>query len=202
MITFALTGGIGSGKSSVARLFASWGVPRIDADQLARTAVLPGTSALARIVERFGPQLLTAQGELDRAQLGRIVFSDPVALAELNAIVHPAVQMLATSEMERLARLGTAWACYDVPLLFETGQEHKYRPTVVVTADDEVRTVRIMTRDGLDRAAAEARIAAQMPLSDKAKRADIVIVNNGSWAELEQAAELGLRQVKAFRHES
>src|SRR6187399_1923064 len=137
MITFALTGGIGSGKSSVARLFASWGVPRIDADQLARTAVLPGTSALARIVERFGPQLLTAQGELDRAQLGRIVFSDPVALAELNAIVHPAVQMLATSEMERLARLGTAWACYDVPLLFETGQEHKYRPTVVVTADDE-----------------------------------------------------------------
>ncbi len=198
MITFALTGGIGSGKTSVARIFSALGVAVIDADQLARAAVAPGTLALARIVELFGPQVLTATGELDRSKLGKIVFGDAAALGKLNALVHPVVQMLVTSEIERLSAEEAALACYDVPLLFETGQELKYRPVVVVVADDELRLERIMTRDGLARAAAQARLKSQMPLSDKARRADIVIANNGTWAELEREAELALNQVKAW----
>lgn len=199
MNTFALTGGIGSGKTSVARIFSTLGVPVIDADQLARRAVAPGTPALARIVELFGLATLTEQGELNRTQLGKLVFGDPEALRALNDVVHPAVQMLATSDINRLAEEGATLVCYDVPLLFETGQEDKYRPVVVVAAPDDLRLDRIMRRDGLDRAAAEARLNSQMLLADKVQRADIVITNHGNWAELEQEARLALGQVKAWR---
>jgi dephospho-CoA kinase len=102
-------------------------------------------------------------------------------------------------EQARLERAGHALACYDVPLLFETAQQDKYRPVLVVTANDEVRLERIMRRDGLDRAAAEARLRAQIPLEEKAKWADIVLVNNGSWDDLERNAARALDEVRAWK---
>lgn len=199
MITFALTGGIGSGKSSVARLFAGWGVPVVDADRVARVVVDRGTRALAEIAAQFGPHVLTEHGELDRAALGRLVFSDPDALARLNAIVHPEIRRWVDAELSRLAQAGQNLACYEIPLLFETQQQHRYRPVVVVVADDATRIERIMSRDGLDHQAAVARLHAQLPLAEKARLADIVIANDGGFTELEHAAASALARVRAWQ---
>ena len=195
MITFGLTGGIASGKSTVARLFSEFGVPVIDADQMARRAVAVGSEALSAIAARFGSDVLDAQGQLDRAALGRLVFGHPARLAELNAIVHPEVARLVDRERTHLAALGHELACYDIPLLFETNQQHRYRPVVVVTAADEMRIARMMLRDGLDRAAAEARLASQMPLSEKVRGADVVIENNDDLAHLRIEARRALDEV-------
>lgn len=198
MITFALTGGIASGKSTVARLFAEWGVPVIDADQIARSVVQPGTPALAAIVARFGSAICAADGSLNRAALAQLVFSDPNERAALNAIVHPVVQREVLVRRNQLKAQGTQLACYDVPLLFETGQEEKYRPVVVVTADDKLRVERLIARDGLDRAAAELRLSSQMPLDQKVARAEFVVVNNGSLAELNRTSKDAIERVRRF----
>lgn len=198
MITFALTGGIASGKSTVARLFAEWGVPVIDADRIARLVVMPQTPALSAIVARFGNEILTEDGSLNRQALGHIVFSDPQQLAALNAIVHPAVQHEVLLQRVKLQQQGVTLACYDVPLLFETGQTQHYRPIVVVTAHEELRIERMVARDGLDPEAARARLFAQIPLEQKVEQADIVIENNGTLTELHAAARDALERVRRF----
>lgn len=198
MITFALTGGIASGKSTVARLFAEWGVPVIDADRIARLVVMPQTPAFSAIVARFGNGILAEDGSLNRKALGHIVFSDPQKLAALNAIVHPAVQHEVLLQREKLRQQGVRLACYDVPLLFETGQTQQYRPIVVVTAHEELRVERMVARDGLDLEAARARLLTQMPLEQKVTQADIVIENNGTSTELVAAARDALQRVRLF----
>jgi dephospho-CoA kinase len=189
---FGLTGGIGSGKSTVAQRWLERGLPVINADQLARSAVAPGSAGLARLSAHFGPEVLTAAGELDRARLGQRVFSDRAARRELDAIVHPLVRQLALLHFEAIAERGEPLACYEVPLLYEVGLEQTLSPVVVVNAPAALLRARLATRDGLDEAQIEARIAAQMPLAEKVRRADFVIENDGSTAQLDERANVVL----------
>lgn len=194
---FSLTGGIASGKSTVARHWRALGLPVVDADELARRVVAPGTAGLAAIVEHFGPGVLDEQGALDRSALGRIVFADPAERRALEAIVHPRVQEAARDEFARIARTGEPLACYEVPLLFETGQHTVYRPVVVVRVDADTQLRHVMQRDGLTEEEARARIAAQMPLEQKAAQADYVIDNSGPLASTLEAAERVLASIRA-----
>jgi len=186
---FGLTGGIGSGKSSVARHLRARGLAVVDADELSRLAVAPGSRGLQQIVHHFGAGVLRANGELDRAGLGKWVFSSAEARAALDAIVHPIVRRLAAERLQELERRGEPLACYEVPLLYEAGLEQTYQPVVVVTAGLEQRKRRIATRDGLDDAQIQARISAQMPLEDKCRRAAYVIDNSGSPSELAETTD-------------
>jgi dephospho-CoA kinase len=177
---FGLTGGIGSGKSTVARRFRERGLPVIDADELARLAVARGTDGLREVVDRFGKGVLDAAGELDRKKLAAVVFGDDVARRALNAITHPRVAALSAERSAELERRGEPLACYEVPLLFEAHLEEAFRPVVVVTAPLEVQVERARARDGSTPDDVLARVRAQMPLTEKLKRADYVIDNAGT----------------------
>ena len=178
-----LTGGIASGKSLVADELAERGAVVIDADVLAREVVEPGTPGLAAVVERFGSEVL--QGDrLDRAALGRIVFADPLARADLEQIIHPAVRARA-AELERQAA-PDAVVVQVIPLLVETGQAGSFDLVVVVDADRETQRTRLIQRNGLTAAEAEARIDAQATSEARRAVADIVIDNRGTLADLQQ----------------
>jgi dephospho-CoA kinase len=189
---FGLTGGIGSGKSAVAQGWRARGLPVVDADVLARAAVAPGSEALARIVDYFGAEFVNAAGELDRPRLGGIVFSDVEARRALDSIVHPAVRKLASERFAAIAALAEPLACYEVPLLYEVGLERTYSPVVVVNAPEALRQLRLAARAGLDQRQIAARVAAQMPLSEKVRRADYVIENNASLAALREQSDIVL----------
>jgi dephospho-CoA kinase len=177
----ALTGGIATGKSWVRRRFAHHGVPTIDADTLAHAAVAPGTPGAARILERFGTAVRSADGSIDRKALGGIVFGDEKARRDLEAIVHPAVYEAIEAWFATLPPL--AFAVADIPLLYETGRNTDFN-TVVVTACTPAEQVRrLRARDGLSLEDARQRIAAQLPLAEKARRADHVIRTDGTHAE-------------------
>jgi len=180
---FALTGGIGSGKSTVAGFLRQAGVPVVDADALARQVVQPGSAGLAAVRAHFGEEVVQPDGRLDRQRLGSIVFSAPEARATLENILHPLIQKAAEQEFERYGALGHGLICYEIPLLFETEQERRFRPVVVVHVPESAQLARVTARDGLDEAEAERRIAAQIPLDHKAEQADHVIDNTGSLAE-------------------
>jgi dephospho-CoA kinase len=186
---FGLTGGIGSGKSAVAQRLRARGVPVVNADELARSAVARGSAGLARVADYFGSGILTPEGELDRAQLGQIVFCDPEARRALDSLVHPLVRQLAAERFQDLSQRGEPLACYEVPLLYEVGLERTYQPVLVVNAPLALREQRIQQRDGFDATQIAARIAAQMPLEEKVRRADYVIDNSGSLAELAEATD-------------
>lgn len=190
---FGLTGGIGSGKSAVAARLRARGLPVVNADDLARLAVAPGSVGLEQVVDYFGPGVLTASGELDRAELGKIVFSDPEARRMLDSRVHPIVRQLAAERFREIAESGEPLACYEVPLLFEVGLDRTYHPVLVVTAPLALREQRIAKRDGFDPAQIAARIAAQMPLEEKVRRADYVIDNAGTLAELAEGTDRVLK---------
>jgi dephospho-CoA kinase len=184
MRTIGLTGGIGSGKSEVARGFAARGAVVIDADALAREVVAPGTEGLAEVVGRFGEDVLHADGSLDRERLGEIVFADEAELAALNAIVHPRVA--ARTEELINAAAEDAVVVYDVPLLVENGLESGFDTVVVVDAPVEVQLHRLTTVRGMSTQQAEARIGAQASRESRRAVADIVIDNSGSLAELHE----------------
>lgn len=194
---FGLTGGIGSGKSRVAALFRERGVPVVDADELAREAVAPGSAGLADVVQSFGAGVLAPDGSLDRKRLGALVFADEAARKRLNAITHPRVRQLSAEHFGRLEQSGVTLAGYDVPLLFEVGLDQLLCPIVVVAASEATQLERILARDGLSEAEARARIAAQLPLSEKRRRADYVIENDGSLSELSQQVDRLLPQLRA-----
>jgi dephospho-CoA kinase len=183
VLKIGLTGGIGSGKSEVARRLAARGAVVIDADRIAREVVEPGTPGLARVVATFGEGVLRPDGSLDREKLGGIVFADPDKLASLNAIVHPLVG-------ERVARAqreadSDAIVVYDVPLLAENKLAPMYDVVIVVDAPDEVRIARLAEHRGMPEQDAKARIAAQASREDRLAVADIVIPNDGPLDELE-----------------
>ena len=194
---FGLTGGIGSGKSTAAALFRERGVPVVDADELAREAVAPGSPGLAQVLEAFGPQIRAADGSLDRKQLGALVFADGEARKRLNAITHPIVRRLSQERFAALDREGATLAGYDVPLLFEVGLDAVLRPIVVVVAREATQLERIQARDGIGEAAARARLASQLPLTDKQKRADYVLYNNGTPAALAAQVDAVLEKLRA-----
>jgi dephospho-CoA kinase len=195
MLRAALTGGIATGKSYALSRFAQLGAATIDADRLAREAVAPGTSGLARVIERFGPSILLPDGSLDRAALGRIVFADRIARADLEAIIHPEVYRRIGQWFADLPA-GTRVAMADIPLLFETGQEHDFDRVVVCACSPAEQLRRLMARDGLSEAAARARLDAQWPIEAKIARADIVIRTDGSYAETDRAVSRAYEMLK------
>ena len=184
-LNVGLTGGIGAGKSSVARLLAERGAVVLDADLAARAVVEPGTEGLAEVVEVFGPGMLAADGSLDRASLASVVFADAARRAELNAIVHPRVRAWMT-ERVAAAPAGSV-VVQDIPLLVESGQTAQFHFIVVVDADDATRLARLVADRGMSPEDARARIAAQAPRERRNAAADLVIDNSGSRAELEEA---------------
>lgn len=179
----ALTGGIATGKSHVRAQFEASGVPTIDADILARKVVEPGSAGLAAVVERFGCGILDEAGGLDRRRMGAIVFTDPSARRDLEAIVHPAVQQATDDWFAALDPGVHPFAIADIPLLFEVGRERAFDMSIVVACDPETQVTRVIARDGLTEAEARQRLAAQMPIDEKIRRADSVIWTNGTIAE-------------------
>ncbi|GAA5052357.1 dephospho-CoA kinase [Thermocatellispora tengchongensis] len=182
-----LTGGIGSGKSEVARRLAERGAVVIDADKIAREVVEPGTEGLAEVVEEFGAGVLREDGSLDREKLGSIVFSDPDRLAALNAIVHPRVGAR-VAELQAQAP-DDAIVVYDVPLLAENNLAPMYDVVIVVDASDEIRLHRLLTIRGMSEADAKARIAAQATRDARLAVADIIIPNEGTLDDLAEHVE-------------
>jgi len=175
-----LTGGIGSGKSTVAGFFGDLGVPVVDADQVAREVVEPGTDGLAEVVAEFGEGVLDADGALDRTALGAVVFGDAGARSRLEAILHPRIGALSTQKLMSLAQQGHPYALYEAALLVEKGSHKMMGKLVVVAVDDATQLARVKARDALDDEAALARIASQLPLSEKIAVADHVIRNDGT----------------------
>ena len=182
MVRAALTGGIATGKSYCLRHFAELGVPVVDADRLAREAVSPGSPGLAAVVQHFGREVLLADGTLDRAAVGRIVFEDSRERAALEAIVHPEVYRRIREWFVNLpAASGVAIA--DIPLLFETGHNHDFDAVIVAACRPDEQVRRVMARDGLSEHDARARLAAQWPIEEKARRADHVIWTDRTFAD-------------------
>jgi len=170
----ALTGGIASGKTTVAKLFTALGAKLIDTDQIARDIVAPPSAVLERIVARFGPGILLNNGSLDRASLRRIVFADPQARRDLEAITHPAIR----EEVERQSRqLGGPYQLIAIPLLVETGNAEHYDRVLLVDASLEAQKRRLMLRDGIDAAAAGRMLAAQATREQRRAAANDVIDN-------------------------
>ena len=179
MKVLGLTGGIGSGKSMVASMFAKLGADVLDADRLAREIVEPGQPALEEIATAFGRDILLPDGRLDRGKLGRIIFADPVARGRLNAITHPRIRERMDAEIAaRGSRPGVL--IVDIPLLYESDRARAVEAVIVVWVDQQTQLRRLDERDGLTAEEARQRIAAQMPLDEKRARADVVIDNNGS----------------------
>ena len=176
----ALTGGIATGKSRVRRRFAHLGVPTIDADTLAHAVIAPGTPGAARIIDRFGAAVRSPDGGIDRRTLGAIVFADPGARRDLEAIVHPAVYDAIHAWYAGLPP--SSFAVADIPLLYETGREGDFDVVVVAACEPEEQLRRVVERDGLPVDAARLRIAAQLPIAEKARRADHVVRTDGSHA--------------------
>lgn len=182
-----LTGGIASGKSTVASLFRAWGAFVADADEISRHALDPDTDCYEKTVAAFGRGILYGDGTVDRRKVASIVFSDKKALNLLNGIIHPYVRRIIRADSQTAyAESPKRMIVWDVPLLFETGYDEEVAKTVVVTARQSLRIERIVARDGSTRAAALRRIRAQMPDREKVRRADLVIRNNGSLEELEK----------------
>jgi len=179
-----LTGGIATGKSSVASYLEERGLTVIDADMLSRDAVRPGSSCLARIADAFGSEVLSTDGTLDRKRLGVIVFSDPEKRKLLEGIIHPEIRRLAKEHIAAVAADGQSIVFYMAPLLIEAGATDLVNEIWVVTASSEVQLERVMSRDDISRELAERIIAAQMPLKDKERFGRILIDNSGSSDDL------------------
>jgi dephospho-CoA kinase len=178
----ALTGGIATGKSHVRAEFEALGVPAIDADVLARQAVEPGTPGFDAVVARFGPGVL-AGGRLDRRRLASVVFADAEARRDLEAIVHPIVRAAADAWFDALDPARHPFAIADIPLLYETGRERDFAAVIVTACEPATQLRRVMARDGATEAEARARIAAQLPIEEKIRRADYVIRTDGTVEE-------------------
>jgi dephospho-CoA kinase len=182
---FGLTGGIASGKSTAAARLRSRGLPVIDADELAREVVAPGTDGLREIVGAFGREVLDPGGALDRKALARIAFATDAAREKLNAITHPRIARLTLERSVAIARAGEPLACYEAALIVENGAADAFRPLVVVACPEDVQIARVRSRDAASAEDALARIRAQKPLGEKVAVADFVIDTSGS---LEQSA--------------
>lgn len=181
-----LTGGIACGKSAVSARLAARGAAVVDADEVARAVVAPGSAGLAAVAARFGAGVLRPDGSLDRAALGALVFGDPAARAALEGITHP---LIAAESARRVAEALAGPAplvVYDAALLVESGRAEQFRPLVVVWASPEVQRARLVARDGLSAEQAEGRLRAQLSTERKRALADFVVENDGDLAALDE----------------
>jgi dephospho-CoA kinase len=203
-VTIGLSGGIGTGKSSVARMLAAQGAVVIDADAIVHELQAPGMPMVAELARAFGPGVLDAQGGLDRAALGAIVFRDPEARARLGAIVHPKVGAEFARRIAEARASGARVLVLDIPLLFEgrragTGSaaQMKFDATVLVYAPEALQIERQIARDDCSREEAVRRVRAQMPIEEKKALADYVIDNSGSLEETERQVREVLSRIVA-----
>jgi dephospho-CoA kinase len=184
MLLVGLTGGIGSGKSTVAKLLEERGAVVFDADVLARAAVEPGTPGHDAVVERFGADVLGPGGEIDREALASVVFADPAARRDLEALVHPEVRRLLAESCEAYRDTDRV-IVFSAPLLVETGMHTAFKVLVVVSAPVQTQIERLLRDRGMSEEQVRARVAAQAPLEDKAAVADVIVDNDGTSGELE-----------------
>ncbi|TVX76794.1 dephospho-CoA kinase [Corynebacterium sp. NML180780] len=189
MYMIGLTGGIGSGKSTVAALMRQRGFPVVDADQVARDNMEPGSPVLAAVAEEFGADLLGPDGALDRAELARRAFASEEGTQRLNAITHPAIRAESARRFAALEAAGERAAVYDMPLLVELGMDQDMDMTVVVDVNPEERVRRLVAHRGLDEADARNRIARQIPDVERRAAADVVLDNNGTEDKLAQQVD-------------
>jgi dephospho-CoA kinase len=197
MLKVGLTGNVAAGKSSVVRVWRQLGAAVVDADELSRSVVEPGTAAYDAILAEWGPRVQAPDGSLDRAALRAIVFADPQARARLEAIVHPAVAALRDQAYAEAEARGERLVVADVPLLFEVGMADDFDVLVLVDAPEETRLARMVGDRGLDPEEARRIIAAQMPAELKRSRADVVIDNGGPYSDLEVAARVAWAELQA-----
>lgn len=193
MPVIGLTGSFGSGKTTVAEMFRRAGAKVIEADEIARQVVEPGSPALKEIVDLLGQQILQADGRLNRALLAERLFGDEALRRRVNAIVHPRVREIELQQLEQWRNEPLVVLC--VPLLLENQMERLVDRVVVVTVDDRVRVERLKDRDGLTEGQIAARLRAQMPQAEKVARADFVINNSGSLDETQRQVEDVLKEV-------
>lgn len=179
-LVVGLTGGVGTGKSTVSRLFRTLGAEVVDADAIVHELQAAGSPLLEQIVEAFGPEVRSSDGELDRPALGAIVFGDTAARKRLNAIVHPAVGVEMARRVAAARARGVPLVIVDVPLLLENGRQGDFDAVVVVYATEEQQVERQQKRDGITREVARQRLAAQLPIEEKRRLADHVVDNSGS----------------------
>lgn len=191
-----LTGSIATGKSTVAQIFRDYGYPVVDADALARQVVAPGSEGLARIKQTFGPSVIQPDGSLDRHALGRIVFSDPAQRRKLDKLNGGLIRDAIQADLDRYKAADAPLIVLDIPLLFEGGY---YLPMVngvlVAYVPPALEKTRLMARDGMTAAAADARIAAQQPIDEKRARADFWTDNSGPLAALKPQVDAILKQL-------
>lgn len=196
-MNMGLTGGIATGKSTVANMLIARGAVLIDADQIAREVVLPGSPHLAQIASEFGQAVLQEDGSLHRKKLGEIVFNDADARKRLEAITHPPIRALMLERMKRAEEEDPSrLVVVDIPLLFESGLQHYFSEVMLVYVPESIQVLRLMKRDGLDESAALARLQSQMSIEEKRALAHIIIDNSGTLAETEAQIE----QFWASRH--
>jgi dephospho-CoA kinase len=190
-MNIGLTGGIACGKSTVALMLVNLGAILIDADQLAREVVMPGRPALRRIVDRFGPEVMLPDGTLHRKALGAIIFNEPSARKDLEAITHPLIRQAMWDQMQQAEEAyPDTLVVVDVPLLYESKLQGYYQKVMVVYVPVKVQLQRLIERDGLSTEAAEQRLQAQMPIEQKKRLADIVIDNSGSLADTDKQIQM------------
>lgn len=195
----ALTGGIATGKSHCLKLFAAAGVPTLDADQLAHQAIAPGTAGHAAVLDRFGAAVVSTDGTISRPALARIVFEDARARRDLETIIHPRVYRAVSEFFAELGDRAEPLGIADIPLLYETGRDIDYDAVIVTSCPPAMQIARLMQRSGLSRHDAEKRLAAQMPVREKADRADYVIDTSGSFDETETQVMKVLSELRQER---
>ncbi len=189
MLWIGLTGGIASGKSTVAKILRELGYPVVEADALAHLAYNKNSDGYKQIVHNFGRDILDRQENIDRKKLGQLVFSDKKKLALLESLIHPLVQELALREKISLEEKGFAAAFYEVPLLFEKNLQSKFDCTVLVSTSDELQRSRLKARNQMTDAEIDSRIASQLPLKVKKEKSDFIIQNDQHEAELKLEVE-------------
>lgn len=197
MKLIGLTGGIASGKSTVSKILRQMGAAIVDADALSREVVEPGSEGWQEIVKTFGKGVLQLDQTLDRQKLRKIIFSDPDARKQLEAIIHPKVRALAEKRIREAGDAGFGIVVYEVPLLFEAKIHEWLRPVILVASDVNIQRCRLQARDNVTSEAAQKIIDAQMSLEEKRRLADYVIENNGSLTDLENQVRALLTQIEA-----
>jgi len=179
-VIIGLTGSIASGKSTVAKMIESYGLPIVDADVVARQVVEPGTLTLKKIAEAFGPEVIAQDGSMDRVKVGSMIFHNEEMRKTLNSIIHPAIREEMLRQRDEFISFGEKNIFMDIPLLFESKLEHFVEKIIVVSVKKEVQLQRLMERNGFSEEEASARIATQIPVKEKEQLADAVIHNNGT----------------------
>ncbi|MBT4761643.1 MAG: dephospho-CoA kinase [Bdellovibrionaceae bacterium] len=186
MIWVGLTGGIATGKSTVAKTLAKMGFTVLNADELVHRLLLKGSEAYTEVLDAFGLDILGPGQQVDRKKLGEIVFKDKSKLELLESIIHPKIRKCMKTKREDLTSKGEDIAFYDVPLLFEKKMETQFDQIVVVSCSEDLQVKRLMAREKLNKGQALSRIALQLPMKEKEKKANLVIMNNEGLLELEQ----------------